>query len=594
MSQSPRFQVYSFKSRLLTVLFFFGICFVAVLGRIFFLQIIKADYYIHKAKSQHELTVKVEPHRGRILDNNGRILAVSVKLKSLFAKPNQLSSPSEYARRLSPILKIPYHKLFNELKSRQQFIWIKRRLHPQQARLVQKLGLKGIGFIEEYRRFYPNGNFAGQLLGYSGIDTQGLEGIEHKYESLLAGMPVTYVLEKEGMYRTDPLSNISKKIPDQYSLYLTIDNTIQHFAEKALSEGVIKSRGERGTAVVIHAKTGAVLAMANYPGYDPNRYQRYSRERQLNYAVTAGYEPGSTFKMITVAAGLNEGLISADQEFFCEEGEYKIGNNLIRDSSPQGVLTLEQVLKKSSNICAAKIGMSIPPSRFYDYIMLFGFGQKPNSGIVAEASGRVISPKKWKSIDHATISFGQAILVSPLQMVSAANVFANQGEWIQPYILDHVRDKKGIVIKEIKDNYGRLIQKFGSGIRSRVVDASVSELIKEYLISVTQPGGTAELAAIKGYQVAGKTGTSQIFDHQLGRYSKTRYIASFVGFAPASDPLVTVLVIVEQPQTSYYGGTVAAPIFNEIVHRTLLFKDVLPLPGESFSEIPAHQSTASR
>jgi len=594
MSQSPRFQVYSFKSRLLTVLFFFGICFVAVLGKVFFLQIINADYYIQKAKSQHELTVKVEPHRGRILDNNGRILAVSVKLKSLFAKPNQLDSPSEYARRLSPILKIPYHKLINELKSKQQFIWIKRRLHPQQAKLVQKLGLNGIGFIEEHRRFYPNGNFAGQLLGYSGIDTQGLEGIEHKYESLLAGLPVTYVLEKEGMYRTDPLSNISKKIPDQYSLYLTIDSTIQHFAEKALREGVIKSRGERGTAVVIHAKTGAVLAMANYPGYDPNRYQRYSRERQLNYAVTAGYEPGSTFKMITVAAGLNEGLISADQEFFCEKGEYKIGSNLIRDSSPQGLLTLGQILKKSSNICAAKIGMSIPPSLFYDYIMLFGFGQKPNSGIAAEASGRVISHKKWKSIDHATISFGQAILVSPLQMVSAANVFANQGEWIQPYILDHVRDKKGKVIKEIKDNEGSLIQKFGSGIRSRVVDASVSELIKEYLISVTQPGGTAELAAIKGYQVAGKTGTSQIFDHQLGRYSKTRYIASFVGFAPASDPLVTVLVIVEQPQNSYYGGTVAAPIFSEIVHRTLLFKDVLPLPDESFSEKPANQSTALR
>ena len=238
--------------------------------------------------------------------------------------------------------------------------------------------------------------------------------------------------------------------------------------------------------------------------------------------------------------------------------------------------------------------MSIPPSRFYDYIMLFGFGQKPNSGIVAEASGRVISPNKWKSIDHATISFGQAILVSPLQMVSAANVFANQGEWIQPHILDHVRDKKGKVIKEIKDNDDRLIQKFGSGIRTRVVDSSVSELIKEYLISVTERGGTAELAAIKGYKVAGKTGTSQIFDHQLGRYSKTRYIASFVGFAPASDPLVTVLVIVEQPQTSYYGGIVAAPIFNQIVHRTLLFKDVLPLPGEGTPETPNNQSTASR
>ncbi|MBS1254425.1 MAG: putative peptidoglycan D,D-transpeptidase PenA [Deltaproteobacteria bacterium] len=594
MGQSPRFQLYSFKSRLLTVLAFFGICFIAVLGKVFYLQIIKADYYIQKAKSQHELTVKAEPRRGRILDSSGRILSVSVKLKSLFARPPQIDSPSNYARKLSPILKIPYHKLLNELKSRQNFLWVKRRLHPQQARLVQKLGLKGIGFIEEFRRFYPNGNFAGQLLGYSGIDTQGLEGIEHKYDSLLAGMPVTYVLEKEGMFRTDPLSNITKKIPDQYSLYLTIDSTIQHFAEKALKEGVINSRADRGTVVVLHSKSGAVLAMANYPGFDPNRYKRFSRDHQLNYAATAGYEPGSTFKMITLAAGLNEGLISPEQDFFCEDGQYRIGNNLIRDSSPQGMLTLKQVLKKSSNICAAKIGMNIPPSRFYDYIMLFGFGQRPNSGIAAEASGRVINPRNWKTIDHANISFGQAILVSPLQMVSAANVFANQGEWVQPFVVDHVRDKNENKFKEIKDADGKVIQRFGAGIRSRVVDPTVSELIKEYMISVTEPGGTAKLAAINGYQVAGKTGTSQIYDHQLGRYSRTQHIASFVGFAPSSDPLVTVLVVVEQPQTSYYGGAVAAPIFKEIVQRTLLFKDVLPLPDGGDPASSTHGSTASR
>ena len=258
------------------------------------------------------------------------------------------------------------------------------------------------------------------------------------------------------------------------------------------------------------------------------------------------------------------------------------------------MLTLKQVLKKSSNICAAKIGMNIPPSRFYDYIMLFGFGQRPNSGIAAEASGRVINPRNWKTIDHANISFGQAILVSPLQMVSAANVFANQGEWVQPFVVDHVRDKNENKFKEIKDADGKVIQRFGAGIRSRVVDPTVSELIKEYMISVTEPGGTAKLAAINGYQVAGKTGTSQIYDHQLGRYSRTQHIASFVGFAPSSDPLVTVLVVVEQPQTSYYGGAVAAPIFKEIVQRTLLFKDVLPLPDGGDPASSTHGSTASR
>jgi cell division protein FtsI (penicillin-binding protein 3) len=554
----------------------------------------KADYYTAKAKLQHEFTVTLEPRRGRILDKNERILAVSIQLKSLYAKPTQIDSVSQAARLLSPILDTPYHKLLIELKSKRNFVWIKRKLTPEQTKRVQKLGLNGIGFIEEFRRYYPNGNFAGQLLGYTGIDSQGLEGIENKYESLLAGKPAAYIVEKEGMFRTVPLSNIPKKIPDQYSLHLTIDSTIQHFAEKALREGVIKSRADRGTVVALNSKTGAILAMATYPGFDPNRYQLYSRALQLNRAATSGYEPGSTFKMITIAAALNEGMISPDQEFFCENGKYKIGKNLIHDSTPHGIMTLKQVLKKSSNICAAKIGMSMPPAQFHEYILRFGFGQRPNSGVAAEASGIVISPKKWQTIDHANISFGQAILVSPLQMVSAANVFANEGNWVPPYIVDHVRDKNGKKLQEIKDTDGKVIRRFGAGVRSIVIEASVAELVKEYLISVTQKGGTAERAAIKGYHVAGKTGTSQIYDQQLGRYSKTRYIASFVGFAPASEPLVTVLVVVEQPRTSYYGGSVAAPIFKEIVQRTLLFEDVLPFPEQDKVESFKQGKTVTR
>ncbi|MED5436177.1 MAG: penicillin-binding protein 2 [SAR324 cluster bacterium] len=594
MDRSPRFQLYSFKTRLLTVLVAFILCFLAVLGRVFYLQILKADYYTDKAKSQHERIVTLEPRRGRILDKNGRILAVSIQLKSLFAKPGQIDSPTRAARLLSPILNTPYHKLLIELKSKSNFVWIKRKLPPDQTKQIQKLNLSGIGFVEEFRRFYPNGNFAGQLLGYTGIDSQGLEGVENKYESLLAGKPAAYIVEKEGMYRTVPLSNIPKKIPDQYALHLTIDSTIQHFAEKALRDGVIKTRADRGNVIALHSKTGAILAMASYPGFDPNRYQQYSRALQLNRATTSGYEPGSTFKMVTIAAALNEGMISPDQEFFCENGKYKIGRNMVHDTSPHGIMTLKQVLKKSSNICAAKIGMSMSPAKFHEYILRFGFGQRPNSGVAAEASGRVISPKKWQTIDHANISFGQAILVSPLQMVSAANVFANEGQWVPPYIVEHLRDNNGKKLQEIKDNNGKLIQSFGKGVRSAVVEASVAALVKEYLVSVTQQGGTAEQAAIKGYQIAGKTGTSQIYDQQMGRYSNTRYIASFVGFAPASEPLVTVLVVVEQPRTSYYGGSVAAPIFKEIVQRTLLFEDVLPFPEESNADSSFQGKTVKR
>ncbi len=594
MNQSPRFQLYSFKTRLLTVLIVLGLCFLTVLGRTFYLQILKADYYKEKARSQHERTLTLEPRRGRILDKDGRILAVSIKLESLYAKPGHIKYPAKVARLISPIIDIPYHKLLAKLKSRKNFVWIKRKLTPGQVKNIKNFNFNGIDFMEEFRRYYPNGNFAGQILGYTGIDSQGLEGIENKYEFLLAGKPRNYVVEKEGMYRTVPLSNIPKKIPDQYSLHLTIDSTIQHFAEMAIRDGVIKSRADRGTVVALHSKTGAILAMASYPGFDPNQYQLYLRANQLNRAATSGYEPGSTFKMVTVAAALNEGIISPDQKFFCEEGKYKVGKNIVRDTSPHGIMNLMQVIKKSSNICAAKIGMSMKPAKFHDYIIRFGFGKRPNSGVAAEASGRVISSKKWQTIDHANISFGQAILVSPLQMVSAANVFANDGLYLPPYIVDHVIDKNGKILKEITNNNGKIIQSFGAGIRSPVVNPYVSKLVKKYLISVTKKGGTAEKAAIRGYQVAGKTGTSQIYDQQLGRYSNTRYISSFVGFAPASEPLVTVLVIVEQPKNSYYGGIVAAPIFKKIVKRTLLFEDVLPFPESDNEKLNYQETTVKR
>ena len=591
MNHSPIFQIYSFKTRLLTVLIFLGLCFITVLGRAFYLQILRAEYYKEKAKSQHERTLTLEPRRGRILDKKGRILAVSIPLKSLFAKPSLINSPYKIARNISPILNIPYHKLVAKLKTKKNFVWIKRKLTPEQSKRIKKLNLRGIDFMEEFRRYYPNGNFAGQILGYTGIDSQGLEGIENKYESLLAGKPKSYVVEKEGMYRTVPQSNISMKIPDQYSLHLTIDSTIQHFSEMALKDGVMSSNADRGTVIVLHSKSGAILAMTSYPGFDPNQYQQYHRANQLNRAATSGYEPGSTFKMITVAAALNEGIISPDQKFFCEEGKYNIGKNLVRDTSPHGTMSLNQIIQKSSNICAAKIGMSMQPLKFYEYILRFGFGKRPNSGVAAEASGRVISHSKWQTIDHANISFGQAILVSPLQMVTAANVFANDGIFVPSYIIDHIRDKNGEKIKKLKNKSGEIIQSFGEGIRKPVINQYVSKLVKKYLISVTKKGGTAEKASIRGYQVAGKTGTSQIFDKQLGRYSNTKYISSFVGFAPASEPLITVLVIVEQPQNSYYGGIVAAPIFKKIVQRTLLFEDVLPFP-EKNTEIFIQEKTA--
>ncbi len=586
MTKTRRFLLYSFNARLLTVVVLVGCCLLAVLGRVFYLQVVNGKYFRELALSQQQRTVVLEPRRGKILDRGGRILAVSVPAQSLYAKPREISSKRNTAKKLSALIDVPYHQLLKDLQSPQPFVWIKRQLDHKQAQQVEKLGLDGIGFIREFRRYYPEQTSAAALIGFTGIDSQGLEGLEFMYQRLLAGKPQAYIVEKEGAYRTVPLKGTPERLPEQYSLNLTLDSHIQFYSEKALAQGVINAQADRGTVIVMQSRTGAVLAMATYPGFDPNRYERYSRAHFLNRAATTGYEPGSTFKLITVAASLNEGLISAGQEFFCENGRFLVGRTPIRDIKAFGVLTLQQVLQKSSNICAAKIGMGLPAARFHQYLSRFGFGRTPESGIAAEASGKVLPSRRWTPVDHANISFGQGILVSPLQMVAAVNVFANQGEWVPPYIVENALDSEGRGKRVIRDPQGKALFSFGPSARVRVIDAGVARLINRYMVSITQPEGTAKRAAIKGYEVAGKTGTSQIYDPQLGRYSNTRHIASFVGFVPASDPLITVLVVLRNPRKSPYGGRVAAPVFKEIASLTLNREKILPRPREEFPVEP--------
>ena len=572
--------IYSFKIRLLTIVGLVAVSLLIALGRSFQLQVLEGAHFEKLAQSQQQRTVVLEPKRGRITDRNGRILAISIPVKSLYANPKELESAQQTARILAPRLGLSYHKLKRRLSSKRSFVWLKRKIDPELAKALEKQLPRGTGFVDEFRRYYPQRSDGSQMLGFTGIDSQGLEGVEYEYESLLKGKPQGYIVEKEGTYRTVPLKGYPERPPEQFSLQLTIDSRIQHLTEKHIAQGVIEAQADRGTAIVMDSSSGAILALASYPGFDPNRYRQFSRAHFLNRAVTSGYEPGSTFKIITLSAALSEGLISVDQNFDCENGEYKVGGHRIRDVKKHQQLSLLQVLKKSSNICAAKIGMRLSPHVFQEYIKNFGFGSRPDSGLAAEASGKLLPAKKWTAVDHASISFGQGILVSPLQMLVAINVFANRGKLVTPFTVQHAIDVSGNSLKQIDPPGDSESYRFGPKDSKRVIEPQVADLVREFMISVTQKGGTARRASIEGYQVAGKTGTSQVYDPKLGRYSKTQYVASFGGFTPAKDPRVSILVLIRNPRKSHYGGVVAAPVFREIARKTMLIQKVFPEPSQ--------------
>ena len=586
-SGAEHYESFSFNFRLLTVLGVMGMVLVAVLGRTYYLQILQGPAFEKRARMQQQRTVRLEPRRGKIFDRNGRILAVSVPVGSLYTNPSQLKQRKRVAKQLAPILKTSSRKLAAQLKSKAPFLWIKRQLTPQQVQQIQKLEIDGLKFLPEFRRYYPAGELAGALLGFTGVDSQGLGGLEYGYNRWLHGEEVAYVVEKEGMFRTRPEIRDERWEFNQHTLHLTLDSTLQHIAESALRKGVKRVQGKSGVAIVLHAPTGQILAMANYPDFDPNRYRRYDAAQQVNAAITHGYEPGSTFKVITVASALNEGIITPTQEFFCEEGRFQVADRVIRDSRPHGNLEVGQVIQKSSNICAAKIGMEMTPAQFHDYITKFGFGAKTRAGLPGEATGQLLPPEKWTRVDHANLSYGQGILASPLQVVAAINAIANEGEWRPPYVVEYMEDESGERHTEFFDESGAVLAHFGPKAPRRVIDTSIARILTRFMVSVTERGGTATKVAIPGYKIAGKTGTSQKFDPSLGRYSNTKFWASFVGFAPASQPVFTALVVVkEPPRPNHYGSKAAAPIFREIMQRALLLMDVAP-------ETPPHVVVAT-
>lgn len=557
----------------------FVLFFLIVAGRSLSLQVLQNDRLVKLAEKQHQRVVPLTPGRGGIFDQHGAPLAISIEMDSCYGETRNMENLPETAAKLAPLVGSTPAQLEAKLKQTRNFLWLSRRMPPQNARQIRALGLEGVGFVKESKRFYPNSEVASHVIGFTGIDPWGLEGVEKKYDSTILGNTGYLVTERDALGRDVALKKGSegKSGSKGNNVYLTLDKNVQYIAEKELSKAVESNGAKAGIALVMEPESGRILAMANYPSFNPNSYFKYAPSALRNRAIADSFEPGSTFKMFLVASALEHHVIGARDYFNCENGSYSIGGRTIHDTHRYGSLSVPQILKYSSNIGAAKIGTRLGPERLYSALTAFGFGDKSDIDLPGEASGYLRPRGKWYGVDLATISFGQGVSATALQITAAVSAVANGGNLMRPFLVERVVDDNGTVVKQ-----------FGPQVRRRVISPETAKSVARMLEGVVTEGGTGTSAAVDGYRVAGKTGTAQKVDPATHGYSASKRTASFVGFVPLERPRLTILVVIDEPKTSPYGGVVAAPAFSAIAQQTLCYlkvptevaqKKKLPRPG---------------
>ncbi len=544
---------------LLCMLCGFGV----VLFRLVSLQVLQAAELTAKADRQHQKTVSLEGARGTIVDRHGKVLAMNMEVPSVFGVPTALESPAKTARHLSPVLRISTGELERKLRQDRGFVWLARKLDPEQGRRLERMPMDGIGMVMEGRRFYPKGPLLSHVLGFAGMDGEGLEGIERRYESHLHGEKRVTVLQRDALGRTVFPKGRAEQVPQPgHSLVLTIDEVIQYITEKELEEAVTRTHAKSGTMIVLDPQTGALLALAISPRFDPNAVGAIGPDRWRNRALTDAYEPGSTMKAVVAAAAIEEGVMKPHSLVFGENGRMTVANTVIHDHEKMGWVTFAEVIQKSSNIGAAKVGMALGDQRLYRYLQAFGFGQRTEIDLPGEAGGLIKDPRYWGRRSVASISMGQEIGVTPLQMVSAIGAIANGGVLMQPYVVSEIRDAQGLVVKEMRPQ-----------VKRRVVSPETARTVTTILEGVVTDG-TGSKAAIPGFRVAGKTGTAQKIDPRTRSYSATQFVGSFVGFAPADHPRLAMIVVIDEPHGEAWGGTVAAPVFRRVGEQVLNYLGV--------------------
>lgn len=550
------------RSRLIVVLVLVGAWLALIGARLGVLQVRDHAKYQQRASSQQLRVMELDPPRGTIYDARGRELAVSVPVDSLYALPGEIDDPAAVAEALAPVLGMERAEIERRLTDGRDWVWIDRKLDPPTAAAVEALDLAGVGFVEESKRYYPMRELAAPLLGYVGTDDEGLRGLEYLYDDAVAGRGALRPVIRDnrgGRQLAFPDLSFVEATPGR-DLYLTLDAGIQHVVEQELAAAVEEHRARSGWAVILDPSNGAVLAMATYPPYDANRALQHPEGERI-HPVSDAYEPGSTFKVITAAAALEANLVDPSDTFDCEMGAITVFGSRIRDHHPYGVLTFRDVLAKSSNVGAIKLGMRVGAESLYRTIRAFGFGERTGIDLPGESPGGLRELGAWSKVTPAYVSFGQGVSVTPIQLASAITAVANGGRLYRPYL---VRAVAGETIEET-----RPVE------RARPISESTALQLERMLESVFEPGGTAQRAAIPGYRLAGKTGTAQkIVD---GRYSQTRFVPNFVGFAPARRPVIAGLVAIDEPRAGFTsGGVVAAPVFSAIASRVLPYLGVAP------------------
>jgi len=546
-----------------------GICFflafTVVFLRAYQLQILKANHLSRMAEKGYTGQLTFTPQRGTIFDRTGKELALSIDVNSVYGYPTKIANKRSAATLLSRALSINRAALLKKFQTNSSFVWVKRKVTPEEISRVNSLAVPGVEFTMESRRYYPCMETAAHVVGFASQDNKGLEGIELQYNSYLEARKTTFSRIHDALGRSLALEDSSENKPGPYHLVLTVDKDISYKAQASLRHAVEQSGAASGICIVVKVRTGEILAMAVVPEFNPNVFWRHKPYEWRNRPVTDCYEPGSTLKAFLLAAALQEGVVSPNTVLDCESGSIKVADYVIHDSKAYGKLSVSKIIKYSSNIGAIKMGRKLTAERFNYYLEQFGFGERSGIDFPGERRGTLKPMRHASILDQHTLFFGQGISVSPLQLAMAFGAIANGGRLMRPYLVKSIIDQAGSAVRK---NYPHM--------RRRVISQKTAETVKAVLEGVVEKDGTAPSAAIHGYQAAGKTGTAQKVDPIQKTYSNKKYVAYFGGFAPTDSPDIAILVALDEPKDIPYGGVVAAPVFRDVGGWTLNHLDIVP------------------
>jgi len=546
-----------YNQRTISIYLAFLVLFLAVASRIFYLQVFRRNFFQNLAQDQRYRIINLQGRRGDILDRQRRIIAKSISCYSVFADPAMVNDPELAAEILSANLGVSKDNLLDNLKKKKRFIWVKRKISWEDKEKIKSLELEGVSFIREEKRFYPQGNLSAAVIGIANIDNEGLEGLELVYNDYLNGKDGWVRVLKDSASREVILSSQIITPQEGADIILSLDAQIQYWTEEYLEKAIKDFKAVSGSVVVMNASNGEVLALANYPSFNPNELGKVLPEQMRNYAVADMFEPGSVFKVVTLLAAVNEDKFTDQDKFFCENGKFKIPGTILHDWKPYGELSFREVFMKSSNIGVAKIVQALGPDVFSSYLKRLEFGRLSGIDLPAEAKGLVKPMDKWSKTSAFIIPIGQEIMVNLLQLVRTFAVVVNGGYLVQPHLVTNICSQGFCESVPIKD-------------RKKVIPASAANRAKDILISVVSEG-TGKRAQVKGRKIGGKTGTAQKYDPKIKKYSSSKYRAAFVGFIADLDPPLVIGITVDEPMRSHFGGVVAAPVFRNIARKVISY-----------------------